>query len=87
MSMGAALGQAAPRVRGYTLANQLAASRSSPGSRGATSARGAPGGNSAQRLRPASSAFQAPVASGSMCRPEPLRAGPSTSHLCAEKAA
>ena len=85
MSTGAALGQRAPRVRGYTLANQLAASRSSPGSRGATRPRGAPGGKSAQRLRPASSAFQALVASGSMCRPEPLRAGPSTSHLARRK--
>jgi hypothetical protein len=42
MSTGAALGQPGARVRGYTRANQLAASRSSPGSRGATSARGAP---------------------------------------------
>ena len=44
---------------------------------------GVPGGNSAQRLVPASSAFQADVARGSMCRPLPLRAGPITNHLMA----
>jgi hypothetical protein len=42
---------------------------------------GVPGGNSAQRLWPASSAFQALVARGSMCSPLPLRAGPMTTHL------
>lgn len=41
----------------------------------------APGGKRAQRLCPCTRAFHADVASGSMCRPEPLLPGPITSHL------
>lgn len=41
----------------------------------------APGGKSTHRLCPCKRAFQAEVARGSTCRPEPLRAGPITNHL------
>ncbi len=43
---------------------------------------GVPGGNRHHLLCPLSSVFHADVARGSMCRHEPERAGPMTTHLC-----
>jgi len=40
-----------------------------------------PGGNKTHRLCPCTRAFQAEVAKGSMCSPDPLLAGPMTNHL------
>ena len=80
-SIGRGPAQPGAIVRGHTRANQSAASRPRPGSRGCISSLDVPGGNRAQRLRPASSAFHAAVARGSTWRLDPDLGGPMTSQL------